>query len=154
MEQDMATFYSAAGVGVDDGTIPFIPGSAAYRGGPIHALVGTIDLAANAVTAGDIIDWGPLHKGIVPIAAFLITNVTFGATATIDLGTSTTAALFRAAGTLTTTDAPVWSMKGANALIELAAGARLQSVIAAANLPTTTGTRLSAGLIYTMPHGA
>ena len=150
----MATFYASSAAGVDDGTIPFIPGSAAYRGGPIHVLCGTIDLAANAVGAGDTIVWGPLHKGIVPIASFLITNLTLGSTATIDMGTAATAALFRAAATLTTTDAPVWSMTGVNALKELAAGTILQSVVAAAALPTTAGTRLSGGLIYTMPHGA
>lgn len=147
----MTKFYSLAGVGVDDGTVPFVPGDAALRGGKVHALVATIDLAANAVLIGDTIDWGSLPKGAVPIIGFLTGSVSMG-TAVLDVGITGTAAAFRAAATFTAVDTPTAFMKGSAIGIAMTGTTRVQSVIATGNMPNSATNKLTMVLLYTTPH--
>lgn len=126
-------------------------GDASLLGGKVHALVKTIDLAAQAqIAVADIIVWGRLPKGAVPLVSFLDTSVTL-ATSTIDVGIEGTAAKFRAAAVLTTVDVPQPFMKAAALGVPLAASALVQSVVAVAALPAA-GT-LTMVMYYTTPHG-
>src|SRR4051812_45060256 len=119
----MTKFYAAQDVGVDDGTIPLVIGEGHFRGAPIHSLIKTLDLSANAVLIGDTIDWGGLGKGIVPVAGFLLSSVSLGSS-TLDVGTAATAALFKAAAVFTAVDTPTLFMKNGAFGVPLTAATR------------------------------
>lgn len=148
----MATIFCNHGIGVDDGTIPAIPGNASFRGSPIKALIGSIALDTQAPKSGDVLDWGPIPKGAVPVLAGLFPTVSLG-TSTITLGTAASAAAFRAAATLTSANAFTFATVGTLFATELAAATRFQSTIATADLPTTAGARLIAFLLFTAALG-
>ncbi|NYT42320.1 hypothetical protein HZY97_16225 [Sphingomonas sp. R-74633] len=148
----MTTFFAAQLDDVADGTIPAIPGDVAFLGGKVHALINYIDLGANAVAVADVIVWGELPKGAVPIVGLLVTNRSLGSS-TIDVGYQGSAAALRAAGTFTATDTPTLFGKAANIATALTAKKRLQSVVAAANMPNNSGDRLVCVQFYTMAYG-
>lgn len=147
----MTTFYSAQTKGILNAAGAVALGNAAFLGGKVHALAGSINLAVETVLSGDTIVWGKIPKGAVVLGGFLVASATMGGTATLDVGAQGAAAKYRAAAIHTTVDAPVWFGKAAALITELTAEERIQSVIAAANLPTS-GT-LEMVLLYTFPHG-
>lgn len=145
----MTAHYSAETKGVLNATGPVVLGDASVLGGKVHALIGTIDLSVETVVVGDTIVWGRLPKGAVPLMGVLTASATMGASATLDVGTDTTAAKFRAAATFTTANTPTFYGKAAAIGVPLTDRAKVQSVIAVADLPTS-GT-LTNVLFYTTP---
>lgn len=148
----MATIYASPVQNIIAGIAgPLKLGDAALLGGKVHTLIKTIDLAAQAVIAiGDVIVWGDLPKGAVPLVSFLDTSVNL-ATATIDVGTPATAAKYRAAAVLTAVDTPTPYMKAAQLGVTLTAKTRVQSVVAVAALPAAG--ILTNVVYFTIPHG-
>lgn len=147
----MTTFYSKQTKGILNATGAVQLGNAAFLGGKIHALAGSIDLSVETVLSGDKIVWGKLPKGAVPIIGYLTASATMGASATLDVGSAASAAKYRAAAVFTAVDTPTAFGKATALMTELAAEETIQSVIAVANLPTS-GT-LDCVLLYTFPHG-
>lgn len=129
-------------------------GDASLIGGKVHCLAKKVTLAATGdydIDDADIIVWGELPKGAVPLFGMLIASATMGATATLDVGIAGTAAKFRAAAVFTAVDTPTPYCKAAAAGVALTEKATLQSVIDAADLPDA-GTLVNL-FFYTLPHG-
>ena len=131
---------------------PLKLGDASLILGKVHTLIKSVDLAAQTViAAADVIVWGDLPKGAVPLVSFLDTSVSLG-TATIDVGAEGAAAKFRAAAVLTAIDTPTPYMKAAALGVPLTARTRVQTVVATASLPAAG--ILTNVLYFTLPHGA
>jgi hypothetical protein len=134
---------------------PLALGDASLRGGKLHCIVKMLDLSAQAViNAGDLIDWGGLPKGAVPVASAFNPSVTMGA-ATLDLGrlvgSTLTPAVYRAASTFQTPDVPAWGIKATAFGQFQPAACRMVSTVAAASLPASG--ILTHVIFYTTPHG-
>lgn len=134
---------------------PLVLGDASLRNAVVHTVIKTLDLSAQAqLVVGDQIDWGGLPKGAVVIASAFNPSVTMGA-ATLDLGrligTTLTAAAYRAAATYTTPDVPAWGLKATAFGQFQPASCRLVSTVAAASLPAAG--LLTHVILYTTPHG-
>lgn len=106
----------------------------AFVGGKVRVFNERVNLAAQA--SGSALPVGQLPAGAIPLFGVLITDTTLG-TAQISIGTATAAAKYRAAGTLTTVDAPVFFGIGAAVGESLAAGERVLLTTSVAALPAS-----------------
>jgi hypothetical protein len=106
----------------------------ALAGGKLRVLVETFTLSSEAIGTYNI--GAPLPAGAVPVAGLVVSSVTLG-TATIAIGTSTAAAKYRAAATLTTPDAPALFGTAAATGAPLAAAEQLVLTVAGAALPSS-----------------
>lgn len=136
-------------VGVLDGTAqPPIMEDPKYFGARIHCIIATYTTQADAI--GDTIVFGELPKGAVPLAEVENTDTTLG-TSTLAIGSTASAAKYRAAHTLTGVDTPSPGIKGAAVGVATTAKETLIATVAVAALPT--GAKISFQFHYTLPEG-
>lgn len=102
-------------------------------GGRVRAIHDSITLATQG--AGTVIKIGRIPKGACVLFGALMTTVTLGASATLAVGISGTTGKYRAAATLTTTDAPQFFGVTSAVMTELTSDETIQILTAVANLP-------------------
>lgn len=148
----MATHYAAPVENLLAGIAgPVNLGDPSFLGAKVHCKVKTIDLAVEDVNSGDTIVWFRVPKGSVPIVQGFLASATMGASATLDVGSATTAAKYRAAAVFTTANAPVLHGKAGALGVKRTAVEVIQSLVAVADLPSS-GT-LTFFELYTMQDG-
>lgn len=146
----MAFLYAKPVDGIINYTGGVKLGDAALLTGAVRAIVAQIDLAEKDVNSGDIIVWGELEKGMVPLHGILNASATMGGTATLTVGTTETPNRFRAAAVFTAA-APTLYMPAAQVGVPLTVKTQLRTVIAAADLPSSG--ILTNTFLFTLPHG-
>lgn len=136
-------------VGVLDGTRnPADLADPKFFGARIHTIIARYLTVGDAI--GDTIVIGKLPKGAVPIIESENTDTTLG-TSTLAIGSTTSAAKYRAAHTLTGVDTPSGGMKAAAQGVELAAAETLIATVAVAALPV--GANVIFEFRFTLPEG-
>ncbi|MEO0498982.1 MAG: hypothetical protein AAF205_00295 [Pseudomonadota bacterium] len=111
--------------------------SARESNGKVYVVKATIDLAAQTNASGDTHVLGQLPVDRSFLFGQIVTTVSLG-TSTVSIGTRATPALFRAAGTFTTTNVPTnFGAAAAVGATPVEGGDDLLLTVATAGLPAT-----------------
>lgn len=130
----MAQFFAANATKVFN-TNPPVKVSPSGRGGEVRVLTDTVTYAAQASGDTIVVGGGKLPLGAVVLGGFLTTSVTTGS-ATLAVGISGTAAKYKAAAAVTTTDVPQWFGIASGALGDgITAEEQILLTIGGASLP-------------------
>lgn len=100
-------------------------------------LVRRVHLSETTIAQNDTIKLGTVPKGARVMGGRITSGVTFGATATIAIGSSDSAAKYKAAATFTAVDTPTPFGKAAAIGAPLTAAEDLIATVAAAAAPTS-----------------
>lgn len=129
----MANTYAPEVAGL--GTTPTGKSNGGVQGGRLRRFRATVPFAAQAV--GDTITLARVPAGYTFAYGMVNASATFGATATIAIGNSTTAGKYRAAETHTTTVPTLFGLYTAADDVPLAAEETVIMTVGAAALPSS-----------------
>lgn len=145
----MTKRYAEETTGVYDGTLPSTRTPGDVVGANVRRMRAKIDLSLATFANGDTVSLGKLPQGARFAYGMLTASATMGASATIAIGVSGTAAKYRAAAVHTTVDQPVLFGKAAVVgSAALTAEEEILLTIAVADLPAS-GT-LVVDIYYTL----